>query len=92
MQELQTKSAAINIRALPRQRNLIDRAAELQHKSRSDFMLEAACQTAENVLLDQRVFSLSAEEFEQFNAVLDESVAENTKLQALLNSNAPWEK
>lgn len=92
MQELQIKNAAINIRALPEQRNLIDRAAELQHKNRSDFMLEASCKAAENILLDQRIFSLSEEKFEQFKAILDKPVAENIKVQLLLNSKAPWEK
>jgi len=91
MQELQIKNAAINIRALPRQRNLIDRAAELQHKNRSDFMLEAACLAAENILLDQRIFSLSMENFEQFKKILDEPVEENIDVRDLLNSKAPWE-
>ena len=36
------RDAAINLRALPEQRDLIDQAASLQGKSRSDFMLEAA--------------------------------------------------
>lgn len=91
MQELQIKNAAINIRALPRQRNLIDRAAELQNKNRSDFMLEVACLAAENILLDQRVFSLSMEKFEQFKKILDEPVEENIDVRDLLNSKAPWE-
>lgn len=92
MQELQIKNAAINIRALPGQRNLIDRAAELLHKNRSDFMLEAACQLAEDILLDQRIFTLSTEKLEQFNKILDQPVAENTEILVLLNSKAPWEK
>jgi len=92
MQELQIKNAAINIRALPGQRNLIDRAAELQHKNRSDFMLEAACLAAENILLDQRIFSISIEKLGQFNKILDKPVAENIGVQSLLNSKSPWEK
>lgn len=47
------RDAAINLRALPQQRDLIDQAAELVGKSRSDFMLEAACDRAQSVLLDQ---------------------------------------
>ena len=90
--ELQTKNAAINIRALPMQRNLIDRAAMLQHKNRSDFMLEAACQEAENVLLDQRIFSLTEEKFSQFQAILDAPIMDNIAIKDLLNSKYPWEK
>jgi len=51
------RDAAINLRALPQQRDLIDHAAQLLGKNRSDFMLEAACDRAQSVLLDQ-VFSL----------------------------------
>ena len=36
-------NAAIHLRAHPEQRDLIDQAARLLHKNRSDFMLEAIC-------------------------------------------------
>jgi uncharacterized protein (DUF1778 family) len=49
------RDAAINLRALPQQRDLIDHAAALLGKNRSDFMLEAACDKAQAVVLD-RVF------------------------------------
>ncbi len=42
----------INIRAKVRQRDLIDQAAERLGRSRSDFMLDASCKAAEDVLLD----------------------------------------
>ncbi len=92
MQEQPIKNAAINIRALPMQRNLIDRAAQLQHKSRSDFMLEAACQEAENVLLNQRLFSLSDNDYDTFLAVMDAPVKDNIALKELLSTLSPWEK
>ncbi len=47
-----TSSAVINLRTPPAQRELIDRAARLQGKSRTDFMLEASREKAEQVLLD----------------------------------------
>lgn len=46
------RDAAINLRALPEQRDLIDCAAKLLGKNRSDFMLEAACSAAQAVVLD----------------------------------------
>ena len=46
------RDAAINLRALPEQRDLIDHAAQLLGKNRSDFMLEAACDRAQAVLLE----------------------------------------
>ena len=47
------RDAAINLRALPEQRDLIDHAARLLGKNRSDFMLEVACERAQAVVLDQ---------------------------------------
>ena len=66
------RDAAINLRALPEQRDLIDHAASLLGKNRSDFMLEAACDRAQSVVLDQVFFSLDADKFKQFTAMLDE--------------------
>ena len=48
----------LNLRAKESQRALIDAAAEILHKSRTDFILEMACKAAENVILDRRVFTL----------------------------------
>ncbi|WGE89232.1 DUF1778 domain-containing protein [Actinobacillus arthritidis] len=38
------RTAPINLRAMPDQRDLIDYAASILGKTRSDFMLETACQ------------------------------------------------
>ena len=65
------RDAAINLRALPEQRDLIDHAASLLGKNRSDFMLEAACERAQPVVLDQVFFNLDADKFQQFTALLD---------------------
>lgn len=86
-----TRDVKINIRALEKQRDLIDYAAEILGKSRSDFMLEVACQKAEEVLLDQRNFFLSEDKWEEFLAVLDAPVVPNKKLENLLQTTPPWE-
>jgi uncharacterized protein (DUF1778 family) len=80
----------INLRASRKQKVLIDRAAETLVRSRSDFMLETACREAETVLLDRRYFSLSADAFKRFTAMLDKPPASNPKLQRLLQTKAPW--
>jgi uncharacterized protein (DUF1778 family) len=87
-----TRDEVINLRASRTQKALIDRAALALGKKRSEFMLESACKEAEWVLLDQRYFTLSTEEFKQFTAMLDKPAAENAKLRRLLKSRAPWEK
>ena len=74
------RDPAINLRALPEQRDLIDHAATLLGKNRSDFMLEAACERAQSVLLDQVFFELDAEKFKQFTALLDAPPSANVGL------------
>ena len=65
------RDAAINLRALPEQRELIDQAASALSKTRSDFMLEAACERAQSVLLNEVFFRVDADKFDQFMAQLD---------------------
>ena len=84
------RDAAINLRALPEQRDLIDHAASLLGKNRSDFMLEAACERARAVVLDQVFFHLDAEKFKQFTALLDAPAGPNPGLERLLAVRAPW--
>ncbi len=86
------RAAAINLRALPEQRDLIDHAATLLGKSRSDFMLEAACERAQAVLLDQIHFSLDTDKFRQFIDLLDAPPKPNPGLERLLAVKAPWDK
>jgi len=86
------RDANINIRALQRQKELIDEAAEIVGKSRTDFILDAACQKAEDILLDKRVFDLSDEQWDKFLEVLDSPPRNSKKLKKLLNTPAPWDK
>lgn len=85
------RAAAINLRALPEQRDLIDQAATLLGKNRSDFMLEVACERAQAVLLDQVFFNMDAEKFAQFNALLDAPASDNPGLARLNAVTTPWD-
>ena len=84
------RDAAINLRALPEQRDLIDHAANLLGKNRSDFMLEAACDKAQSVLLEQVFFCLDDDKFRQFNALLDAPPGPSPGLERLMAVKAPW--
>lgn len=84
-------SVSINIRAKARQRDLIDRAADRLGRSRSDFMLEAACREAEDVLLDQAFFTVDVGTFAKFQALLDNPLPPTDKLRRLLKTKAPWD-
>lgn len=84
--------AAINLRALPEQRDLIDQAASLLGKNRSDFMLEAACERAQAVVLDQVHFMLDADKFQQFVDLLDAPPQHNPGLERLLALKPVWDE
>jgi uncharacterized protein (DUF1778 family) len=84
------RDAAINLRALPEQRDLIDHAASLLGKNRSDFMLEAACDKAQAVVLDQVFFQLDDDRFRQFTALLDAPPRANPGLERLMAVAVPW--
>jgi uncharacterized protein (DUF1778 family) len=86
------RDISINMR-LPRQvLHLIDTAANVVSKTRSDFILESARQHAIDVLLDQRFFVLEKDQYENFIRELDAPPAPNEKLKKLLARKGPWEK
>jgi len=93
MERPQTReTVSINIRAKARQRDLIDQAAEKLGRSRSDFMLDAACRRAEDVLLDQAFFFVDAGVFAKFQAMVDRPLPTSDRLRRLLKTKAPWDK
>ena len=65
------RDVPLNLRATEQQRQLIDRAAEVLGKSRSEFMIESAVRAAEDVMLDQTYIVLSDEAFDEVLAMLD---------------------
>jgi len=87
-----TRDVSINIRARNAQRDLIDRAAEAVGKNRSDFMLEAACERARNVMLDQTFFGLDTKTFERFRVLVDRPLPPRNRasLRRLLARKPPW--
>ena len=87
-----SRDVTINLRADRTKRALIDRAAEKAGKNRSEFMLEAACRQATEVLLDQRLFMIDEKAYKRFTDALDAPPTENKRLKRLLVSKARWER
>ena len=81
----------LNLRIKPEVRSLIDRAAALTGKNRTDFVLDAARQAAENTLLDRTVLTVSAKAYAEFLLRLDAPPRPNKKLRRSLQTPAPWE-
>jgi uncharacterized protein (DUF1778 family) len=91
--ERQRNADAKLMMRLPLQtKELIETAAQIVSKTVSAFVIESARKRAIEVLLDQTVFHLSAQQAEAFAQVLDNPPAPTEKLKALMRSKAPWEK
>ena len=90
-QRRETRRDSLNIRIKPEVRGLIDRAAALLGKNRTEFVLEATRQAAENALLDRTVFALNAKAYSEFLARLDSPPRPNKCLRKSLQTPAPWE-
>ncbi|MCL2661560.1 MAG: DUF1778 domain-containing protein [Acidobacteriaceae bacterium] len=85
------KRAALNMRIRPELRDLIDQAAEITGKNRTDFMLDAARQAAHTTLLDQTQVRFSPAAFAEFLKLLDAPAQPNQLLRRSLLTKAPWE-
>jgi uncharacterized protein (DUF1778 family) len=86
-----TRRDTLNLRIKPSDRGLIDRAAQLTGKTKTDFVLEAARRAAEDALLDRTLFVVGPEAFDAFRARLDEAPHPNDKLRRTLRTPPPWE-
>jgi len=86
------KSMQLNMRVYPAQRQIIARAAEVRHKTVTDFVIDAATEAAEDTLLNQRVFVADDEQYEELLRIMDSPVSENPALQRTLSQPAPWER
>ncbi len=90
-EETQKRDLIINIRMNQPESDLIDRAAQIQGKSPSEFMVESAYQKAQDVLLDRCFFGLDEVKFKEFVALLDAQPMGNEKLHTLLTTKSLWD-
>lgn len=86
------RSVTINLRATAAWRTLIDHAASLTEKTRTDFIIDATRSKAEDVLLDQTSFVLDEKRYRAFLNILDEPPMPNDELKKLMSRKAPWQK
>jgi uncharacterized protein (DUF1778 family) len=83
---------SINLRIEAQTRQLIDDAAAVLGKTRTEFMIDSARAQAIDVLLDQRLFVLDAERYDAFMHALDNPPAPGPKLRALLRRTPAWSR
>lgn len=84
------RSSRLGLRATPEQEAVLRRAADVAHKSLTDFILDAAYQAAEQTLLDQRLFLVSGSQYQAFLEMLDRPESDNPGLADLFSRRPPW--
>ena len=65
------KEARLNLRVTSREKRLLERAAEVSHATASQFILQAALRSAEDVLGAETRFVLEPAQWREFTAMLD---------------------
>ena len=83
---------SINLRIEASTRQLIDDAAAILGKTRTEFMIESARLQAIEVMLDQRLFVLDSDRYDAFMHALDNPPAPGPKLTSLLRRTPAWRK
>lgn len=83
---------SLSMRIKADERGLIDRAAELTGKTRTDFVLDTARRAAVEALTDRSLFVVDAKTYAKFVAALDASPVPNEKFRRTMQTPAPWDR
>ena len=87
-----TTTRVINFRAPAAKHALIDHAAQVSGKNRTDFILDASCKKAQEVLADRTHFALNRRALLRFHELVEAPLANTDVLLHLLSTAAPWER
>ena len=85
------KDHPLSMRLPPGDLAVIDRAASLRGRSRTDFLRDVAVRAAEEVLLENTVTRMGPEAFEAFTAAISGTGAPVPQMVELFGRKAPWE-
>lgn len=86
-----TKDYPLSMRLPEMDIAVIDRAARLRGRSRTDFVRDAAVRAAEEVLMENTLVRMSPQGFGAFLRALSEPATAVPEVVELLERPAPWE-
>ena len=84
------KRERFNIRTTSEEKALVERAASLVRMTTSQFVLQAAVRSAEEVVADQTRFVLSPEKWDAFVEALDRPAREIPELKRASSKPSPF--
>lgn len=82
---------ALSIRIPPAELALIDRAAAVDQRSRTEFMRAAAVNAAEEVLLTRKLVRMDTEAFDHFAAAMEGPATVSQEMLRAFKRTAPWD-
>lgn len=85
------RSERLDIRVSPAAKRLLQKAADMRHKTVSEFVLDSALGAAEEALHEERPLGLDAAQWATFMTALDAPVQDAPRLAKLLRSAGPFE-
>ena len=86
-----SRSARLGLRATPEQEMILRQAAQVRQKTLTEFILESACQAAQDTLLDQRLFLVEDTNYQTLLELLERPADDNPGLKRLFSTPAPWD-
>jgi uncharacterized protein (DUF1778 family) len=84
------RTERLNFRLTAQQSSVIRQAAQIEGKSVSDFVLDAATSAARSAISDQQLFTLDDEAFDRLLAILDAPPKPDPKLRKLFEDTAKF--
>jgi uncharacterized protein (DUF1778 family) len=88
---MQNGSPVVSVRVSPTERDLLEAAAEQARTSLSDFIRRKAIEAAEMEVLDYRVVTIPAEDWERFEAWVGAPAKQVPALRRLAASQPVWQ-
>ncbi len=85
-------SSVLSVRVNTNERDLLEAAAEQAHTSLSDFIRRKALEAAEMDIMERRLVTIPAKDWEKFEAWVDTPGKEISALRELANAHATWQK
>ncbi len=89
-QVTKTKAERINIRATDDEKRLIEEAASIMRMNTSQFIMQAAVRSAEDVLVERTRFVLPANKWNEFMTSLDRPAREIPALKKAMSKPSPF--
>src|SRR5580658_8582427 len=85
------KSERVDLRMTPAAKRTLQRAAAVNDRTLTEFVLDSSLTAAFDTLADRRVFQLDEVQWAAFMAALDLPPRDNPRLRKLLATRAPWD-